>query len=96
MTLRRANRIDANQTAVINALESAGFLVANLSPMGCGVPDLLVGDNSGLIAMVEVKTIAGALTASEKRFAYRYPGWVLVAHTPEMAVEKCQEIRRLR
>jgi len=52
--MRRAARTDANQTQVIIALRAAGATVQNLSAVGDGVPDLLVG-YKGVTYLLEVK-----------------------------------------
>lgn len=41
--MRRAARTDANQEAIVAALRSAGASVQQLSAVGKGCPDLLVG-----------------------------------------------------
>ncbi len=41
--MRRAAKIDANQTAIVSALRAAGATVQSLAAVGDGVPDLLVG-----------------------------------------------------
>lgn len=41
--MRRAAKIDANQTAIVSALRAAGATVQSLAAVGKGCPDLLVG-----------------------------------------------------
>lgn len=52
--MRRAARIDANQTQIVSALRSVGASVELLSAVGKGCPDLLVGYRNENILM-EVK-----------------------------------------
>lgn len=52
--MRRAAKIDANQTQVIEALRAAGATVQSLAAVGEGVPDLLVGFQ-GKTLLMEVK-----------------------------------------
>lgn len=52
--MRRAAKIDANQTQVVEALRAAGATVQSLAAVGQGVPDLLVGFQSKTLLM-EVK-----------------------------------------
>lgn len=52
--MRRAAKIDANQTQVVEALRAAGATVQSLAPVGQGVPDLLVGFQ-GKTLLMEVK-----------------------------------------
>ena len=52
--MRRAAKIDANQTQVVQALRAAGATVQSLAAVGQGVPDLLVGFQ-GQTLLIEVK-----------------------------------------
>ena len=52
--MRRAAKIDANQTQVVEALRAAGATVQSLAAVGQGVPDLLVGFQ-GKTLLIEVK-----------------------------------------
>jgi hypothetical protein len=56
--MRRAAKIDANQTAIVDALRAAGATVQSLATVGGGVPDLLVGVR-GKTYLLEVKTPKG-------------------------------------
>lgn len=49
-----ARQVDANQTAIVAALRTAGATVLHLHTVGDGCPDLLVGI-AGVDALVEVK-----------------------------------------
>lgn len=50
----RAKKVDANHSQVICALRAAGAMVEDLSAVGKGVPDILVGIN-GKFALFEIK-----------------------------------------
>ena len=52
--MRRAAKIDANQTQVVEALRAAGATVQSLAAVGQGVPDLLVGFQ-GQTVLMEIK-----------------------------------------
>jgi Holliday junction resolvase len=52
--MRRASKIDSNQTQVVSALRAAGASVQSLAAVGKGVPDLLVG-YKGKTLLMEVK-----------------------------------------
>ena len=52
--MRRAAKVDANQTAIVEALRKAGATVQSLAAIGDGCPDLLVGIN-GWTLLMEVK-----------------------------------------
>lgn len=41
--MRRRGRVDGNQSEIVKALIDIGASVVSLAPMGCGIPDLLVG-----------------------------------------------------
>lgn len=67
MSLLRHNpRRDANEAAIVAALEAAGCHVERLS--GFGVPDLLIS-RRGRWHVAEVKTPRGRLKKSQQRFA---------------------------
>ena len=74
MTRRYARRTDANQREIMQALRALGFCVFDLSGVGGGCPDLLVG-RSGRLWLVEVKNRAGRnrLGAAQKDFARDWP-----------------------
>ena len=55
--MRKRGRVDANQEAIVAALRKIGCTVAILSPVGGGVPDLLVGFR-GKTFLLEVKDYA--------------------------------------
>ena len=50
-----ARRVDANQSAIVDAFRACGWSVLDLSGVGQGCPDLLVKDRSGALRLVEVK-----------------------------------------
>jgi hypothetical protein len=52
--MRRAAKIDANQTQVVTALRAAGAVVHSLAACGNGVPDLLVAFR-GQTLLMEIK-----------------------------------------
>jgi hypothetical protein len=62
--MRRAAKIDANQTQIVEALRTAGATVQSLAAVGQGVPDLLVG-YCGKTILMEVKD--GRKPPSERR-----------------------------
>ena len=52
--MRRAARVDANQTEIVSALRKVGATVQPLHAVGLGCPDLLVGYR-GINYLIEVK-----------------------------------------
>ena len=79
--MRYANRIDANQNAIVEALRKAGAVVRIIS-QGDGIPDLLVG-YKGFTILMEVKDgekvpSARKLTEAEQKFFEDWRGGLLV------------------
>lgn len=70
--MRRAAKIDANQTQVVEALRAAGATVQSLAAVGQGVPDLLVGFR-GQTVLLEVKD--GRKPPSERRLTEDQLKW---------------------
>lgn len=70
--MRRAAKIDANQTQVVEALRAAGATVQSLAAVGQGVPDLLVGFR-GQTVLLEVKD--GRKPPSERRLTEQQITW---------------------
>lgn len=88
--MRRAARVDANQPEVVKALKAAGMTVCDMSALGSGVPDLLVGWR-GINVLIEVKDGAKkpsdqALTAPQKTWHETWAGQIHIARSPEEAV----------
>ena len=52
--MRRAARVDRNQTEVVEALRQAGCRVQPLHMIGKGCPDILVG-RDGRLVLMEIK-----------------------------------------
>jgi hypothetical protein len=52
--VRRAGRIDGNQSAIVDGLRKAGISVSILSGVGVGIPDLLCGYR-GRNILLEIK-----------------------------------------
>ncbi len=52
--MRQAARVDANQPAIVEALEKAGCTVQHMHTLGKGCPDLLVG-RDGVNYLLELK-----------------------------------------
>jgi hypothetical protein len=79
--MRYANRIDANQNAIVETLRECGATVRVVS-QGDGIPDLLVG-YQGYTILMEVKDgdkvpSARKLTPAEQKFFDDWRGGMLV------------------
>lgn len=78
--MRRANRVDANQTQIVEALRACGAYVRIIS-QGEGIPDLLVGYR-GYTLLLEVKDgrkppSDRKLTPAEEKFFMEWKGGLL-------------------
>jgi hypothetical protein len=69
----KKRRVDLDQRAVIVRLEEMGFSVLNLSAVGRGCPDLLVGKN-GQNFLLEIKSENGTLTPAQVEFHKNWLG----------------------
>ncbi|PLC06385.1 hypothetical protein CY658_04950 [Variovorax sp. RO1] len=90
--MRRAAKIDANQTQVVSALRAAGVSVQSLAAVGNGVPDLLCGFR-GKLSLLEVKD--GSKVPSARKLTPDQVDWhaiwadmpLFVVETPEQALK---------
>ena len=95
--MRRANRIDDNQTDIVAALRKAGATVRVIS-QGEGIPDLLVGFRGETI-LLEVKDgnkppSARTLTPAEQKFFNEWEGGLcMVVKSVEDALEMLEGIK---
>lgn len=89
--MRRAAKVDANQTAIVSALRAAGATVQSLAPVGHGCPDLLVG-HQGSTYLMECKDgrkppSARELTTDQIAWHLLWRGGVcLVVNSPDEAL----------
>ncbi len=70
MRVGQIRKRDANEPAIVKALEQAGALVMRLN--GEGVPDLAVC-RRGKVSLLEVKGAAGRATLAQERTLFE--GW---------------------
>ena len=71
--MRRAAKIDGNQTELVEAFRTLGCSVLSLATIGKGVPDLLVAIK-GITWLVEVKMPKGMETEYQIEFAESWEG----------------------
>ena len=72
----RHGRKDANHSEIVEALERVGCGVVDMSPLGKGVPDLLVSVKNRYgrhLVLMEIKTAAGKVRKSQ--LAFEAEGW---------------------
>jgi hypothetical protein len=95
--VRRAAKVDANQDAIVTALEAAGASVQSLAPIGRGCPDLLVagprkayfnGKADVAMFLMEIKNPKGKDEVNDKQtkwhIAWNAP--VYVVRSPDEAL----------
>ncbi len=86
-------RVDCNQAAIINALRSIGCTVQDLSQLGKGCPDVLIG-YKGRNYLVEIKNAADRsprLTVREEQWIRQWRGQVSVITTSGDAIAVLQD-----
>ena len=89
--MRRAAKVDANQTEIVKALRQVGASVQSLAATGKGVPDLLVGFR-GMNLLFEVKDggkvkSARKLTPDQVEWHQGWRGHVAVVESVEQAIK---------
>ena len=89
--VRRAAKVDANQTEIVKALRQVGASVQSLAATGKGVPDLLVGFR-GKNLLLEVKDggkvkSARKLTPDQVEWHQDWRGHVAVVESVEQAIK---------
>jgi len=83
--MRWDRRKDANHDEIVAALEQIGCSVVDLSRVGSGCPDILVGWRSACVLM-EIKALGGKLNPDQTLFQKLWRGSMYVVSTPEEAI----------
>jgi hypothetical protein len=85
--MRRAAKVDANQGAIVAALEKVGCTVLDLSRVGRGAPDICVGLR-GKNVLMEIKNpeARGKLNEKQVQWHQKWAGQVLTVTSPEDAL----------
>ena len=94
--MRRAARIDANQTELVEFFRKAGASVLCTHTLGQGAPDIIVGYR-GLNELVEIKDgdkppSQRKLTPDEKEFHLDWKGSIYVVKSIEDAKSLLKEM----
>lgn len=84
--VRTAAKVDANHLEIVTALRRAGYWCQSTASMGKGFPDVLVKSKANRLALFEIKTPAGKLTADEREWHERFDGPVYVVRSIEEAL----------
>jgi hypothetical protein len=66
-------KVDNNQLEIVKAFRSMGATVLNLSAVGKGCPDLLIGYKN-ISVLVEVKSKTGKFTEPQLKFMEQWQG----------------------
>ena len=88
--MRRAAKVDANQTEIVQALRQIGAVVQSLAAVGNGCPDLLVGYRNRLF-LLEIKDgkkppSAQKLTPDQVEWHRVWAGHVVVVNSVDGAL----------
>ena len=89
--MRRAAKIDNNQTDLVRELREMGFSVLLLHRVGSGCPDILVG-RAGRNLLVEIKQGRGKLTPDEDAFLSEWRGAAIVARTADEVLAEFERV----
>lgn len=89
--MRRIHRVDANQSEIVTALTQAGYSVLDLSGVGGGAGDILVGgvdraDGVCKLWLLEIKTASGHLNALQQEFHAAWRGPIHVVRSVDEAL----------
>ena len=92
--MRRASRTDANQAEIVKTLRAYGCSVLDLSAVGDGCPDILIGFR-GRNVLMEVKRddvapSASKLNAVQRRWHTAWQGQVAVVRCVGAALDALQ------
>lgn len=81
-------KVDANQAEIVDALRSIGCLIADMSAVGRGFPDLLVSFR-GKLLLLEVKNpkAHGKLNKLQREWHANWKGQAAVVHSIEEALQ---------
>jgi Holliday junction resolvase len=80
--MRRAARKDANHNLIADHLRKLGWSVLDLSRLGGGCPDMVVG-RSGYCALVECKQPGEKLTPDQVEVKAKWDAPYFIAYEPE-------------
>lgn len=90
----RHGRTDANHGEIIKCFEDLGCTVVDLSQVGSGMLDLLIG-LVGVDCIVEVKTQEGKLRGCQETFIAKWRGRnPAVVRTQQDCIDLVQRIRK--
>lgn len=77
-------RLDSNHHEIADLFAELGCSVLNISPLGGGASDLVIGLDM-VNVLVEIKRGHAPLSDAEKKFFAEWKGWIAVVRSPEEA-----------
>lgn len=83
--MRYAARVDDNHREIVDGLRGIGRTVLDLSRLGSGAPDALVGNGVANV-LIEIKTEKGKLQDKQKEFFKAWRGPKAVVRTLDEAI----------
>ena len=92
--MRRAAKKDLTHNAIADGLRKAGWSVMDLSRLGGGVPDMVIG-KPGMACVIEAKSEPGGvelLTEDERRVYCRWTGPYIIASSAEDALRQLADL----
>lgn len=97
--MRRAARVDENQSSIVKDLRKLRYSVTDLSNVGQGCPDILVGARA-MNFLFEIKNPAKVpsqrkLTSDQKDFFRDWKGQVRKIETTEEAIRVIEDSYRI-
>jgi len=101
--MRRAAKVDENQSEIVAALRAVGCKVQSLAQLGQGVPDLLVGTPAPRRELVLLEVKDGSRVASQKQLTEAEKQWhsvwnlykVFVVESTPQAVDLVRSVARV-
>lgn len=101
--MRRAAKVDENQSEIVAALRAVGCKVQSLAQLGQGVPDLLVGTPAPRRELVLLEVKDGSRVASQKQLTDAEKQWhsvwnlykVFVVESAPQAVDLVRSVARV-
>jgi Holliday junction resolvase len=84
--MRRAARVDGNHSEIVDALRKCGASVLDLSRVGEGCPDILVG-MLGRNVLLEIKTAKGAIRPQQREVLEAWRGEAYIVRSVDEALQ---------
>jgi Holliday junction resolvase len=78
--MRRAAKVDASQSDIVDGLRAMGYSVTSLAKVGNGCPDIVVGAH-GHNVLIEIKVPGEKLTVPQKKWHTEWKGRAQVVYS---------------